>query len=129
MVKMIKKKAPSRTRYEQNHPTVSCRVSREIYERLSGVKEEEGKSFADILKIGLGILEVQAKKAGEVRKQGVTEGYKKGYAEAEILYKVTYLCSVCGKTLVVTDRSEKEAIKTYMREHGWCHTACQQKRP
>jgi predicted CopG family antitoxin len=128
MAKIIKKKkAPSRVRYEQAHPTVSCRVAKELYDRLKAVKKTEGRSFADILKIGLGVLEVQVKKEEEVKKKAHTEGYRTGYAEAERLYKVTYLCAICRKPLVVTTTDEKEAIKTYMREHGWRHRACQER--
>ena len=36
MAMTSKRKAPpSRIKYENNHPTVSCRVSKEIYERLT----------------------------------------------------------------------------------------------
>jgi predicted CopG family antitoxin len=119
-----RRKAPSRIRYEQSHPTISCRVPREVYDKLRAVKDREGKSFADILKIGLGILEAWVREEREVMKKGHAEGYRKGYAEAERLYEVTYPCSVCGKTLVVTSRDEKEAIKEYMQEHGWGHRAC-----
>ena len=89
MAKSAKRKAPSRTRYEQGHPTVSCRIPKELYERLRAVKDAEGKSFADILKIGLGMLEVQAKGEAEVRKQGHEAGYRIGYAEAERLYNAS----------------------------------------
>lgn len=119
MAKTTRKKAPSRVRYEQAHPTVSCRVPRQVYDRLKTVKRAEDKSFADILKIGLGILEVQTKEQGEVRKQGRAEGYRKGYAEAERLYKVTYPCGVCRNMLMVTSTEEKQAIAQYMQQHGW----------
>ena len=53
MPKRLKRKVPpSRIKYENNHPTVSCRVSKEIYDRLTESKKLDGKSFADILKIG-----------------------------------------------------------------------------
>lgn len=116
MTKMAKRKAPSRIRYEQSHPTVSCRLPRDVYAKLSGVSYAEGKSFADVLKIGLGILEVHVKKEEEIRKKGCDEGYRKGYAEAERLYKVTYACSVCGKPLTVTSGPEKEAIKNICKQ-------------
>lgn len=119
-----KKKAPSRVRYEQRHPTVSSRIPREIYDRLQKAKHTEGKSFADVLKIGLGILEVQAKEQGEVRKQSHVEGYRKGYAEAERLYKVTFPCSVCRKAIELTSIEAKQAASKYMQEHGWGHQAC-----
>jgi len=122
------RKPPSRVRYEQGHPTVSCRVPREIYGRLKAVMEAKGQSFSDVLKVGLGLLEVQAKQEAEVRKQGYAAGYRNGCAVGERLYKVTYPCSVCRKTLAVTNEEEKEAISEYMQEQGWGHGACHQKR-
>lgn len=124
MAKAVKRKAPSRARYEQAHPTVSCRVPREIYDRLQKARVAEGKSLADILKIGLGILEVQVKEEGEVKKRGHAEGYKKGYAEAERLYKVTYPCCVCGGIIEISSKEEKQAASRYMREHRWGHQRC-----
>ncbi len=128
MAKTTKKKAPSRVRYEQAHPTVSCRVSLEVYQRLCSAMDEEGKSFADILKIGLGILEPQVKNEREIRKKAHTEGYKKGYSEAKHMYKVTYPYSVCRGTLTVSSEDEKKAIKTYMQEHGWGHKDCHERK-
>ena len=57
-----KKKPPSRLRYEQSHPTISCRLPREIYDRLQEMRQQEGGSFTDILKIGLEILQSKTKK-------------------------------------------------------------------
>lgn len=128
MPKSAKRKAPSRVRYEQSNPTVSCRVTRDIYHRLQAAKQAEGKSFTDILKIGLGMLEPQIRRENEIRKKGHAEGYAKGYAEAEHLYKVTYFCSVCRKTITVTSEKEKEAITNYMQEHGWGHKECHERR-
>ena len=46
---------PSRTRYQQSHPTVSLRVDLDLYDRLKGLKEQAGLSVADVLRVGLGI--------------------------------------------------------------------------
>jgi len=124
MGKTTRRKAPSRIRYEESHPTVSCRVPRGLYDRLGQARGRDGRSFADILKIGLGALEVQASKEEELVKRGYIIGHKKGYAEAESAFKVTYPCNICGKALTVTSQDEKEAIKGYMRENGWGHMAC-----
>jgi predicted CopG family antitoxin len=124
MARDVKRKPPSRVKYEGSHPTVSCRVPKEVYDRLQAAKEAEGRSFVDFLKTGLGIIEVQAKEEGEVRKQAHAEGYKRGYADAERTFKVTYPCTVCRKTLTVTSPKEKEAIRQYMQEHGWGHKEC-----
>lgn len=116
----VKRKPPSRIRYEQTHPTVSCRISKEAYDRLQEVKEGEGRSFADVLKIGLGILELKAKKD----EKAYSRGYNDGYYEAELEFKVTYRCNVCGEPIVVNTREEKKAIKEYMENHDWGHRAC-----
>lgn len=128
MVKAPRRKAPSRIRYEQSHPTVSCRVPTEVYERLQAVKEAEGRSFADILKVGLGILELEEKNEEEIRETGYADGYRKGYAQAERIFKVTYPCKICGGVLTVRTSEEKEAIKAYMRERGWGHRECHEGR-
>jgi hypothetical protein len=116
------RKPPSRIKYEQNHPTVSCRIAREVYDRLQEMKEE-GRSFADILKIGLGILELKAKKD----EQAYSRGYRDGYHQAEFKFKITYACNVCGGPIVVNTRDEKEAIKQYMEDQGWGHRECHEK--
>jgi len=89
-------------------------------------KEVEDKSFADILKIGLGKQEVQAEKIVEAKKTAMEEGYEKGYAAAERLYKVTYNCSKCGQPTEVTSDEEKQDISEYMRANGWSHKECPQ---
>lgn len=128
VVKGRRKKAPSRIKYEQSHPTVSFRISRELYDRLQQVKGAEDKSTADVLKVGLGLLEVKVVKEKEARRQGYEEGFEKGSEEAESLYKVTYPCKICRKTIEVMSVKEKEAIKGYMLEHGWGHADCVNRR-
>ena len=82
MSRVKKRKSPSRIRYEESHPTISCRVTQELYDKLKAIKEQDGQSFADILKVGLGILELDTEKAEKMRQQGHQKGYKAGYAEA-----------------------------------------------
>lgn len=101
-------------------------MPQEIYDRLKKVKKGEGKSFTDILNVGLGILEVKMKNDLEFGAFSYEEGYDLGYTEADNLHKVTYPCKICGQTMIVTSAEEKEAIKTYMQEHGWGHRECQE---
>ena len=98
------------------------------YNKLRTDIDVEGKSFADVLKTGLGILEARVKEQEEIGKKGHAEKYRKDYVEAECLYKVTYFCSVCGKTLTVTSGDKKEVIKKYMPEHGWGQSACHERK-
>ena len=106
------------------NPTVSCRVSREIYDRLRTATEAKGMSFADALKVGLGLIEVQVAAEATARKEGYEMGYKKGYTAAERLYKVIFPCSVCRKPIPVTGVDAKRAASKYMQEHGWGHKEC-----
>jgi len=124
MLKGKRKKPPSRVKYEQKHPTVSWRISKELYDRLQAVKEAEGKSTTDVLKVGVGLLEVKVSEEKEAREEGYHEGYGKGYEDAVALYKVTFPCSICRKTIGVTDKTTKEAIRSYMMQREWGHAEC-----
>ena len=103
---------------------MSCRVPREIYNRLQDIKKGEGRSFSDILKTGLGMLEAEAEKEDKA----YSEGYKKGYKKAEQEFKVTYACHVCGKTIEIRSRESKQAARQYMEEHKWGHAECHKKK-
>lgn len=124
MTKGKKKKTPSRARYERSHPVVSARVDRQLYDRLQAAKLAEGKSFTDILRIGLGMLEVKVRKEKEIRQEAYEEGQLNGYELAEFEYKVTYPCSKCKRMMEVTTEGEKKAIRKFMVENGWHHGDC-----
>ena len=124
MLKSKKKRTPSRIRYEQSRPTFSFRIYKDLDERIREVKKAEGISNTNIVEAGVGLFEVKVSKDEEAKRQGYEEGFKKGYEEAEELYKVTYPCKICRRTLVVTSAKAKEAIRRYMLEHGWGHADC-----
>ncbi len=68
MAKTVERKAPSRARYEQAHPTVSDRVPKEIYDRPQAIKRTEGRSFADFLVwAATGLVTVARKPSTAVR--------------------------------------------------------------
>ena len=126
--KSNKKKSPSRERYEQNHPTRSFRTSKELDDRIEAIKKAENMSLTDIVKVAVGHIEVKVRAEKEVRQEAYEEGQLNGYELAESEYKVTYPCSICGKSIEVTTDEEKRAIATYMREHGWGHADCIKRR-
>lgn len=119
-----RRKPPSRVRYEAQNPTVSCRVPKDVYERMEELRNSEDMSFADILKVGLGKLEPKAQQSAKARKIG----YEEGYDEARRRYCVTYACDVCGKPIAVQSDEEKQIIANCMRREGWGHGACHEKR-
>ena len=81
-------------------------------------------SNTDILMLALDPIEIKVRAEEEVRQSAYDEGLEKGISEAVELYMVTYPCSICGKEIEVTTDEEKKAIRTYMREHGWGHADC-----
>ena len=110
---------PSRSRYEKHNPTVSIRVSRELYDRLKTLREQSDKSLGDILREALGVQEPATRAA-------YSRGYKKGCDDAEKLYRVDYRCSVCNGRLTINQDTSKQAAAKYMRAHGWSHRSCRQ---
>lgn len=123
-----KKKSPSREKYEKKTSVVSFRVSRELYDRLQAVKKSEGKSMADVIKAGLGLFEVKIRSEEEIKEEAYEQGKIGGFELAESIYKVTYPCSNCREAIDVDTEEEKNAIKTYLREHGWGHANCVNRR-
>ena len=123
-IKNRQRKPPSREKYEQAHPVFSARVPRKIYDRIQEVKKKEHLSNTDILMLALDPIEIKLRAEEEVRQSAYDEGWEKGISEAVELYMVIYPCSVCRKGIEVTTDEEKKAIRTYMREHGWGHSDC-----
>jgi len=80
MAKGKKKRTPSRIRCEQSHTTVSWRVSKELHDRLQLVKEAEGKSVTDLLKVNIGLLEAKVSKENEAIKRYLLE-HGRGHAD------------------------------------------------
>jgi len=124
MKKTKQNKTASRLRYEREHPTVSFRISRDLQDRLQKVRKAEGKSIADILRIGVGLLEVKVRQEEQIREGAYEEGMEKGYELAFDQYSVSYPCSVCGKSITVESEEEKEFITRKMREARWGHADC-----
>ena len=124
MAKKRKRIPPSRQRYDQGRPVVSCRVSRQIRDRLQTIKKLEGRSMADILKAGLGLFEVKVRTERELKEEGYVEGVNEGFDVASSDFRVTYPCSVCGKPIDVDTEEEKKAIRKFMIDGGWRHGDC-----
>jgi len=112
-MKKKKHQPPSRIRYNKTHPTVSIRVSRDLYDELKDLREKSGKSLGDILREALSKQAPSANKA-----------FQRGFDKARRQFVVTYRCSRCGGIIEVTNNQEKQEIADYMRSEGWLHTSC-----
>jgi len=111
-----KHQPPSKVKYNKSHPTVSIRVSSDLYAKLKDLREKSGKSLGDILREALSKQAPTAQRA-----------FDRGCAKAREIFQVTYACSVCGGLMQVTSTDEKQAIARYMRESGWHHVNCPNK--
>ncbi len=109
---------PSRVRYEKANPAVTVRVSRELRDALAELKEEQGLSMGDLLRIG---LEKAKPDLDDVFQRGLEEGYDTAKDE----YEVTYWCSRCRSShMSLTNQQSKEAAAKLMYVAGWHRTAC-----
>ena len=108
-------KPPSRIKYEKSHPTISVRVSKELYDGLKNLMKITGKSMGDVLREALGKQMPSAKKA-----------YQSGYVAAKDLFAVSFHCCVCGGQIALTSKEAKEAVAQYFKDHGWHHVGCKQ---
>ncbi len=109
-----KRVPPARERYEEDHPVVSVRISKEMREELRLVNDVSGMSIADVLRVGHG----KAKPA-------VDEAFNEGYDYAQREFEVTYRCSQCGERhLSITSEKAREAAAEYMYQHGWHDPKC-----
>ena len=118
-------KPPSRVRYEQTHPTISMRVSRELYDRLNAVRISEGKSWGDVWREG---LKVQQRTANRAYNRGLNDGLGRGREEGEATarakYLVTYRCSGCGGSIELSFGNARAAAREYLELQRWGHLRC-----
>jgi len=93
------KQPPAKIRYDQSHPTVSFRVTRELKDRLESYTTAKGMSFADFVKEALGVRERE-----RTYEDGFRDGYRKGYREGEQdeAAKCHITCRVCRCRFAVT---------------------------
>ena len=113
---------PARARYEQSHPVVSCRLSRDEHDLLKQRLDDlGGVSFADFLKDALGVIR---RDMGDVKRIKET-AYKAGYDQGKQDHQIWYRCAVCGQRIEVEPKSEShKAIIGLMKREGWGHASC-----
>jgi hypothetical protein len=62
-------------------------------------------------------------------KKGYSEGHRKGYEKGVKEYRITYPCCVCNEDLVMLPGGkDHEATKKFLREAGWGHGKCHEKK-
>jgi len=116
---------PARVRYEESHPVVSCRLSKDEYDLLKQRLEDlGGVSFADFLKDALGVIKVDMGNVNRIREVAHEAGYEQGKKD----HRIWYPCHVCRRPMYVTPRDEShKAIVRLLRKERWGHGACHQR--
>jgi len=109
--KPIKKK-PSRSRYDQEHPTRSFRLkSKESNERLHAYLEATGSSISDLIERALNNLPIELPDVGKITDAeyalGYYEGYQDGYERAEV--------GLPYPTKLMTRRAREQAIEIFKK--------------
>ncbi|MBA7570940.1 hypothetical protein ES708_12696 [subsurface metagenome] len=115
-------KPPARTRYEQSHPTVSCRLDKDTDALLKQRLEDlGGVSFADFVKDSLGLLQLKMPNIEEIKERAHDEGYDQAVED----WQIWYYCATCGKRIDMDPNDDDhKAMIDYMKEHGWGHPSC-----
>ena len=112
-MKKMRHQPPSKIKYNQTHPTLSIRVSQDLYDQLKELREKSGKSLGDILREAL-----------DKQAPSTNKAFQRGFNKARRQFVVTYRCSICGGPIEVTTGREKQEIVEYMRSEGWAHGGC-----
>ena len=115
-------KPPARVRYEQSHPTVSCRLSKDEYDLLKQRFEDLGGiSFADFVKESLGLQQPKMPDIEEIKETAYDEVYNQAIDD----HQIWYYCAVCGKRIDMSPNgNDHKAMTGFMKEHGWGHASC-----
>jgi len=115
-------KPPAQVRYEQSHPTVSCRLSRDVYDLLKQRLEDlGGVSFADFVRDSLGLLQLNMPDIREIKEKAYDEGYNQAVED----WQIWYYCAVCRKRIDMSPNdNDHKAMIGFMKDHGWGHASC-----
>ena len=108
--KPIKKK-PSCSRYDQEHPVRSFRLSKESNERLQAYLEATGSSISDLVERALNNLPIELPDIGKIKDAEYAEGYYEGYEDGYERAKV----GLPYPTNLMTRRARERAIEIFKR--------------
>ena len=118
---MARKKSqryPSQKKYDESHPIVSFRLTREEYDLVQEIADIRRMT---VNKIARKALLSKSKEIKKVYNDGLDDGWK----QASLKYKITYPCCIC-KEKVVLERGndDTELAIEYLIMEGWGHDEC-----
>jgi flagellar biosynthesis/type III secretory pathway protein FliH len=124
---IIKLQASEEINYEE-----ACLFASKLLEPNSEAYQDEVKK--EILKHDRSQLMTSINKGKKSwidkgRQQGLEEGFKQGFEKGVSEYKITYSCSVCdGELFMKPGANDHIEMKKLMKQAGWAHTTCLNKK-
>lgn len=100
---MSKKVPPSKKKYDEKHPVISFRVSKEEYQRMKSVLNKEKKSIGQFFRKALESEEKSYQEAFD-------RGYRQGFEKAKTKYAVAPLCVSCNEPIFIDDVNVQEEM-------------------
>ena len=118
-------KPPSRVRYEQSHPAISCRLNKETYDLLKQQLEELGDVSVCSSRAARDspprIKMPKPEDTERVREEATREGYSQAIRE----WQIWYYCNVCKKKVTVKPNSvDHKRIIGFAKQNYWAHESC-----
>jgi len=100
-------KSVTKARYDSTHPTISIRVDRPFFDRLTEMQEMTGQSVKELLQIALDQTQTDV---GNAYQQGYDKGYEEG--QESVVTEVrsmefTPKCPRCGYAFGIHLRLEE----------------------
>jgi len=111
----MRKKPPSQIKYEENHPAITFRMTKEEKEKIMQMAEENKCSISKLVRMALLRLEKDFSKAcsdvytnawNEAMNQGLAAGYGNGYKKAVQDWAIRVNCWKCKQPILIEPNSE-----------------------
>lgn len=126
----MKKKSPSKIRYEASHPLTSFRSTIKEKTQIELMVEKEGKSVSEIVReILLNGYADFTNTYYEAYDAGNQEGIKTGYEKGKKDWGIKIPCPVCNKDdiYMIPNDAWHKFITEYVKKCGWGHVNCHEK--
>ncbi len=115
------KQALAKVKYDQSHPTVSFRLTKELKDRLESYTTSKGMSFTDFIKEQLGAREAEGN-----YEDGYEDGYRAGYdnGQKDEEARCHLTCDLCRRRFGVTKAMVKHITRvgSAIVECPYCQT-------
>ena len=112
---------PTNERYNKKVPSMSYRIDPDTKKTLSEIHESSnGETWAKVFRRLVGDVELKLKSIEEAKEAG----YELGFRNAKSLHAVSFPCTKCGHTAVVTGPGQIAQVRELIVKAEWAHAEC-----